>query len=135
MSQFCQSADKNALAWIKCAIIHNANLTPAGRVGGTTAPWSATCAPSASAGATASSLVAKTERLPGQSSLASLINTALLNDADLQAWLTNTLERIVSGRTKSHQFAELLPWSWKAAHGASARDWLAARQHSENRQA
>jgi transposase len=48
--------------------------------------------------------------------LASLINTALLNDIDPQAWLTDVLERIVSGRTKSHQLSELLPWNWKAAH-------------------
>jgi len=54
--------------------------------------------------------------------LASLINTALLNDADPQAWLTDALERIVSGRTKSHQLAELLPWNWKAARGAPAQD-------------
>lgn len=54
--------------------------------------------------------------------LASLINTALLNDADPQAWLTDALERIVSGRTKTHQLAELLPWNWKAAHIAAAQD-------------
>jgi transposase len=38
--------------------------------------------------------------------LASLINTALLNDIDPQAWLTDVLERIVSGRAKSHQLCE-----------------------------
>jgi transposase len=54
--------------------------------------------------------------------LASLINTALLNDVDPQAWLTDVLERIVSGRTKSHQLAELLPWNWKAARDAGADD-------------
>ena len=48
--------------------------------------------------------------------LASLINTALLNDIDPQAWLTDAPERIVSGRTQSHQLSELLPWNWKAAH-------------------
>ena len=54
--------------------------------------------------------------------LASLINTALLNDVDPQAWLTDVLERIVSGRTKSRQLVELLPWNWKAAHDAGADD-------------
>jgi hypothetical protein len=52
--------------------------------------------------------------------LSSLINTAMLNDVDPQAWLTNVLERIVSGRTKSHQLAELLPWNWKAARDVAA---------------
>jgi hypothetical protein len=28
------------------------------------------------------------------------------------------LERIVSGRTKSHQLHELLAWNWKAARAA-----------------
>ena len=50
--------------------------------------------------------------------LASLINTALLNDVDPQPWLTDVLERIVSGQTKSHQLAELLPWNWKTARAA-----------------
>jgi hypothetical protein len=30
------------------------------------------------------------------------------------AWLTDVLERMVSGRTKAHEFARLLPWNWKA---------------------
>jgi transposase len=47
--------------------------------------------------------------------LASLVNTAKLNDIDPQAYLADVLERIVSGRTKSHQLAELLAWNWKAA--------------------
>ena len=54
--------------------------------------------------------------------LASLINTALLNDADPQPWLTDVLERIVSGQSKSHQLAELLPWNWKTARAAPAQD-------------
>ncbi len=53
--------------------------------------------------------------------LASLINTALLNDVDPQAWLTDVLERVVSGQTKSHQLAELLPWNWKTARAAPAQ--------------
>ena len=50
--------------------------------------------------------------------LASLLNTARLNGLDPQAWLTDVLERIVSGRTKSHQLHELLPWNWQAARDA-----------------
>jgi transposase len=46
--------------------------------------------------------------------LASLLNTAKLNDLDPQTYLTDVLERIVSGRTKSHQLHELLAWNWKA---------------------
>jgi transposase len=42
--------------------------------------------------------------------LSSLVNTAKLNDIDPQTYLTDVLERIVSGRTKSHQLAELLAW-------------------------
>lgn len=47
--------------------------------------------------------------------LASLLNTCKLNDIDPLTWLTDVLERIVSGRTKNHQLHELLPWIWKAA--------------------
>jgi transposase len=53
--------------------------------------------------------------------LASLLNTCKLNHVDPQTWLTDVLERIVSGRTKSHQLHELLPWEWKAARAAEAR--------------
>src|ERR1700756_5049234 len=53
--------------------------------------------------------------------LASLVNTAKLNDIDPQTYLTDVLERIVSGRTKSHQLAELLAWNWKAAGERSER--------------
>jgi transposase len=51
--------------------------------------------------------------------LASLVNTAKLNDVDPQAYLADVLERIVSGRTKRHQLAELLVWNWKAARERS----------------
>ncbi|MHC2564626.1 hypothetical protein ACVIVD_006661 [Bradyrhizobium liaoningense] len=47
--------------------------------------------------------------------LASLVNTAKLHELDPQSYLTDVLERIVSGRTKSHQLHELLAWNWKAA--------------------
>jgi transposase len=35
--------------------------------------------------------------------------------------LTDVLERIVSGQTKSHQLHELLAWNWKAARERSGR--------------
>ena len=44
-----------------------------------------------------------------------LIQTAKLNGIEPMAWLTDVLERIVSGRTKINQLHELLPWRWKAA--------------------
>src|SRR6202167_4625115 len=47
--------------------------------------------------------------------LSSIVNTAKLHDLDPQAYLTDVLERIVSGSTKSHQLHELLAWNWKAA--------------------
>lgn len=53
--------------------------------------------------------------------LASLINTAKLHELDPQAYLTDVLERIVSGQTKSHQLHELLPWNWKAARERAAK--------------
>ncbi len=56
--------------------------------------------------------------------LASLVNTAKLHELDPQAYLADVLERIVSGRTKSHQLHELLAWNWKAARELSA--WVAA---------
>lgn len=46
---------------------------------------------------------------------ASLLNTAKLNGLDPQTYLTDVLERIVSGRTKNHQLHELVAWNWKAA--------------------
>jgi hypothetical protein len=53
--------------------------------------------------------------------LASLLNTAKLNDVDPQTYLCDVLERIVSGRTKSHQLHELLVWNWKAARTTPAQ--------------
>ena len=46
--------------------------------------------------------------------VASLIATAKLNGVEPLAWLTDVLERMVSGRTKAHELERLLPWSWKA---------------------
>jgi len=36
------------------------------------------------------------------------------------AWLTDVLERVVSGRTRSHELASLLPWNWQPATAAAA---------------
>jgi transposase len=43
-----------------------------------------------------------------------LIQTAKLNGVDPMAYLTDVLERIVSGRTKAHELETLLPWNWAA---------------------
>jgi len=53
--------------------------------------------------------------------LGSLVTTAKLNSLDPQTYLTDVLERIVSGRTKSHQLHELLAWNWKAARERTER--------------
>ena len=52
--------------------------------------------------------------------LASLINTAKLHDLDPQTYLTDVLERMVSGTTKANALNELLPWNWKAAQAQKA---------------
>jgi transposase len=44
-----------------------------------------------------------------------LIQTAKLNGVDPMTWLTDVLERIVSGRTKAHELDAVLPWNWAAA--------------------
>ena len=46
--------------------------------------------------------------------MASLVATAKLNGVEPLAWLTDVLERMVSGRTKAHELEWLLPWNWKA---------------------
>jgi hypothetical protein len=46
--------------------------------------------------------------------VASLVATAKLNGVEPLAWLTDVLERMVAGRTKSHELEQLLPWNWKA---------------------
>jgi transposase len=45
--------------------------------------------------------------------IATLIQTAKLNELDPLAWLTDVLERIVSGQTKRNELPTLLPWNWK----------------------
>jgi transposase len=52
--------------------------------------------------------------------VASLIATAKLNGVEPLAWLTDVLERMVSGRTKAHELERLLPWTWKAERLAAA---------------
>ena len=46
--------------------------------------------------------------------VASLVATAKLNGVEPQAWLTDVLECMISGRTKAHELERLLPWNWKA---------------------
>jgi transposase len=50
--------------------------------------------------------------------LASLLNTAKLHGVDPQTYLTDVVERMVSGATKNNQLDELLVWNWKAAREA-----------------
>jgi transposase len=44
--------------------------------------------------------------------IATLVQTAKLNGVEPLAWLTDVLERMVSGRTKQHELETLLPWNW-----------------------
>jgi len=52
--------------------------------------------------------------------LASLLNTAKLNEIDPFTWLHDVLEKIVSGEVKTHQLDQLLAWNWKAAREVAA---------------
>jgi len=45
--------------------------------------------------------------------IATLIQTAKLNNVEPLAWLTDVLRRIVSGQTKRNQLDTLLLWNWK----------------------
>jgi hypothetical protein len=45
--------------------------------------------------------------------LASLLNTAKMNGLDPESYLTDVLERMVSGRTTNDRLHELLAWNWK----------------------
>jgi hypothetical protein len=47
---------------------------------------------------------------------------APLDGVEPLAWLTDVLERMVSGRTKAHELERLLPWAWKAERFATAVD-------------
>jgi transposase len=55
-----------------------------------------------------------------------LIQTAKLNGVDPMAWLTDVLERVVSGQTKTHDLHTLLPWNWAATNASQATAELAA---------
>ena len=50
-----------------------------------------------------------------------LIQTCKLNNVEPLAYLTDVLQRIVSGRTKNHELRTLLPWDWHpdSAHTAA----------------
>jgi hypothetical protein len=50
--------------------------------------------------------------------VASLVATAKLNEVEPLACLTDVLERMVSGRTKAHELARLLPWEGRTARVA-----------------
>ena len=50
--------------------------------------------------------------------LASLLNTCKLHGVDPETYLTDVLERMVSGATKNNRLHELLVWNWKAAREA-----------------
>lgn len=52
--------------------------------------------------------------------VATLIQTAKLNEVDPLAWLTDVLECVVSGRIKNSELSSLLPWNWNAATLANA---------------
>jgi transposase len=54
--------------------------------------------------------------------VASLVATAKLNGVEPLAWLTDVLERMVSGRTKAHELERLLPWTWQAERLAAVAD-------------
>jgi len=54
--------------------------------------------------------------------MASLVATAKLNGVEPLAWLTDVLERMISGRTKATELAQLLPWTWKAERLAATAD-------------
>jgi len=54
------------------------------------------------------------------------IQTAKMNGIDPMVWLTDVLERVVSGRTKSHDLHTLLPWNPAAKNASDATAALAA---------
>jgi hypothetical protein len=52
--------------------------------------------------------------------LASLLMTARLNEVDPLVWLSDVLERIVSGQVKAPELERLLVWNWKSDRAKSA---------------
>jgi transposase len=55
-----------------------------------------------------------------------LIQSAKLNGVEPMAYLTDVLERIVSGRTKASALEALLPWNWKASRSSATMATQAA---------
>lgn len=55
-----------------------------------------------------------------------LIATAKLNGVEPMAWLTDVLERVVSGRTKANELDSLLPWNWKPLNASAELTAMAA---------
>jgi len=53
--------------------------------------------------------------------VASLVATARLNGVEPSAWLTDVLERVVSGRAKANELEGLLPWAWQAERAGADR--------------
>ena len=51
--------------------------------------------------------------------VATLIQSAKLNNVEPLAWLTDVLQRIASARTKSTELHTLLPWNWKLENTAN----------------
>ena len=47
------------------------------------------------------------------------IHRIKLNGVEPMAWLTDVLERVVSGRTKAAELETLLPWNWKPSSSAA----------------
>jgi transposase len=54
--------------------------------------------------------------------VASLVAATKLNGVEPLAWLTDVLERMVSGRIKANELERLLPWNWKAEQLEAAVD-------------
>ena len=54
--------------------------------------------------------------------VASLVATAKLNGVETLAWLTDVLERMVSGRTRARELERLPPWTRRAERFAAAAD-------------
>jgi hypothetical protein len=48
-----------------------------------------------------------------------LITTAKLHGVEPLAWLTDVLQRLVSGRIRQHELAQLLPWNWRPPNAAA----------------
>jgi hypothetical protein len=52
---------------------------------------------------------------PGRSYRVQSNHAAALTECISLAWLTDMLERTISGRTKANELERLLPWNWKMA--------------------